>query len=99
MTSPTLAKPLETFKDLLQHANVLDIITIQNSAGKQFMSTTSNEYLRKLQDISDATGWNNATDVTATIDAVLQFPNKVCFADTADFVLHIKPPSLSGISE
>ncbi len=44
------------------------------------------------------TGWNNASDVTATVDTVLNHPNKVCFADVADFLLQVKPPSVDGIS-
>jgi hypothetical protein len=54
LTSTTLSKPLETFKELLQNSAGLDIITIRNTAGQQFMSTTSNEVLRKIQEISDS---------------------------------------------
>ena len=97
MTRPELSKPLETFKDLLEHADQLDIITMKNSAAQQYMSTTSNEYLRKLMEISEATGWSNATDVEAIIDVVVQSPNKVCFNDLSGFLLLIKPPSQDGV--
>ena len=97
LTRPELSKPLETFKDLLEHADQLDIITMKNSAAQQYMSTTSNEYLRKLLEISEATGWSNATDVEAIIDVVVQSPNKVCFNDLSGFLLLIQPPSQDGL--
>ena len=53
LTSPNLSKPLETFKELLEHSAGIDIITMKNTAGQQFMSTTSNKILRKIQEISD----------------------------------------------
>jgi len=99
LTRPTLSKPLETFKELLQNANQLDIIIMKNSAAQQYMATTSNEYLRKLLEISEATGWNNATDVEGIIDAVVKSPYKVCFNDLSGFILLIKPPSQDGVRE
>ena len=95
LTSPTLAKPLETFKDLLDHADELDFVTIKNTAPQQLMSTTSNKILRKIQNISDATGWNNATDITASVDLVITTPNKALFAIVIDFELRMNP--LTGV--
>ena len=61
------------------------------------MSSGSNPFLKKIQEISDNAGQNNASDTTETINIVLKFPNKVYFSDLAYFVMAIMPPSGKGI--
>ena len=46
LTIPVLAKPLETFKDVLNAAPNLDIMTEQDTAMEQLMSTSSNQIFR-----------------------------------------------------
>ncbi len=93
LTSPTLSKPLETFEEILKKSSELDILTQPNSAAQQYMSFGLNKDLKKLQDISDKTHWNNATDNTKSVLTVLDSPNKVFFSDMALFIVKIYPPS------
>jgi hypothetical protein len=74
-------------------------IKFYNSAAEQFMTASSNKVLKRLQEISDETGWNNATDISESVNAVLKFPNKVYFSDMAYFVVQIQPPSSKGIGK
>ncbi len=93
LTSPTLSKPLDTFEELLKAAARLEIFTQKNSAAEQFMSSGSNKVLKQIQEISDLAHRNNVTEITETILAVLNNPNKVFFTDMAYFVIQIYPPS------
>ncbi len=61
LTRPELAKRIDSYKDLLENANEIAIISIKNTVAPQFMAKSSNIYLRKLQEISDATGRKNHT--------------------------------------
>ena len=79
LTSPSLSKPLDTFEEILKESSHLDIITQKNTAAEQFMTAGSNKLLKKLQDISDITHWNNATKISETILTVLNCPNKLYF--------------------
>ena len=49
LTSPTLAKPLETFKDILAHSGSLGIITEKTTAAEQFMSSPINKALNRVR--------------------------------------------------
>ena len=93
LTSPTLSKPLETFEEILKESSKLAIITQPNSAAEQYMSSGSNKVLKKLQDLSEKTHWNNSIDGTKTILTVLDSPNRVYFSDMALFMVKIYPPS------
>ncbi len=57
--APELAKRLDTFKELLDNADEIAIISIKNTVAPQYMAKSSNIYLKKLQAISDATGPNS----------------------------------------
>ena len=57
------------------------------------MSSGTNKFLKKLQEISDESGLNNSSDTTEIINTVLKFHNKVYFSDLAYFVQVIKSPS------
>ncbi len=81
---------------MLEYASRLDIITQKNTAVEQYMSSGSNKILKKIQDISDETKWNNATEMTESIVTVLNFPNKIFFSDMAYFVVQVEPPSGTG---
>jgi hypothetical protein len=70
-----------------------------NAAAEIYMSTTSNKYLKQLQEISNERGENNVLDISAAISNVLTHPNTVFFSDMAYFVLQIMPPSGIGIGE
>ena len=98
LTNPELEKRIETNKELLDHADKIAIISIKNTAAPQYMAKSSNIYLKRLQQISDATGRNNATDVTQTIDYVIEHPYTSCFAVAIDFQLRINPPTGDKIS-
>jgi len=63
------------------------------------MTSSNNKELKRIQEISNATGWNNVTDLFESINTVLKFPNKVCFSDMAYFVVQIQPPSSKGIGK
>ena len=78
---------------MLEYSSHLDIITQKNAAAEQFMSTSSNKVIKKLQDISDETHWNNATELTESVLTVVNYPNKIFFSDMAYFVVQIYPPS------
>ena len=99
LTTPELDKQIETNRELLDHADKIAIISIKNTAAPQYMAKSSNIYLRRLQQISDATGRNNATDVTQTIDYVIEHPYTSCFAVAIDFQLRINPPTGDKISK
>ena len=75
------------------------IISIKNTVAQQYMAKSSNIYLRKLQEISDATGRNNVTDITQTINYVIEHPNTCCFAVVIDYQLTINPPTGDKIGE
>lgn len=97
LTSPTLAAPLDTFKELLSHSDNIDILTSAGTSAEYYMRTTSNIYLRKLHEVSTTRGQDNVHDPNVAIETVLNNPNKVFFSDLAYFVLQIKPPSGVGI--
>jgi hypothetical protein len=84
---------LETFEEVLEESSRLDIITQKNAAAEQFMSSSSNKVIKKLQNISDQTHWNNATEMTESVLTVINYPNKIFFSDMAYFVVQIYPPS------
>jgi hypothetical protein len=84
-----LAKPLESFHDVLNKAKDLQIMTQKDAAAEQYMSSTSNVILREIQKLSDAAGLNNITDMVAA----LKMPNTVYFSEIAYFILQIYPPS------
>jgi hypothetical protein len=63
------------------------------------MASSSNKVLQQIQEISDETGWNNATDITESVNTVMNLPNKVYISDMAFFVLLVQPPSGKGIGK
>ena len=97
LTSPTLAAPLDTFKELHSHSDNIDILTYSGTSVEDYMRTTSNRYLRMLQELSKARGQDNVHNLRAAIEPFLNNPNKVFFSDMSFFVLQIQPPSGVGI--
>ena len=87
---------MDTIRALLANAEDLTILTQKNTAAEQFMQTTSNRALKKLQQISDSQS-HNKDSVEASIEAVLNTPNTVFFQDLALFSLLKNPPSGAGI--
>ena len=96
LTTPQLDRPLDTIRALLANAEDLTILTQKNTAAEQFMQTTSNRALKKLQQISDSQS-HNKDSVEASMEAVLNTPNTVFFQDLALFSLLKNPPSGPGI--
>jgi len=84
-----LARPLESFKDILREAKDLLIMTQKDAAAEQYMSSSSNKILNEIQRLSDEAGLNNITDMVAA----LKVPNTVYFSEIAYFILQIYPPS------
>ncbi len=93
LTNPTLAKPLESFEEILKKSSDLEIITQKNTAAQQFMSSGLNKILKKLLDASEKTHSNINSETDAAMSIVLNNPNKVFFSDMADFYGQINRPS------
>ena len=63
------------------------------------MRVTTNKLLNKIQDISDETGWNNVSDISETVEIVLNTPDTLFFSEIALFEVRLYPPSGNQIGK